>query len=172
LQPPGKSRPNWDNFLLYHKLFPNDVNFTIGKSKEAQDWYYIHMAGLSDDPRMVEVQPPAPPLNEQKPIAWKINFNLQAVPAKGTIFTIATCSHRDTTLRVLVNGTEVAALDYQSSGASIGIRAGIYDRYDVREVSLPAATLKPGENTITLVHRRAYWLNYVLYDFLRLEAVD
>jgi rhamnogalacturonan endolyase len=172
LQPAGKLRPNWDNFLYYHTLFPHDVDFTIGKSKESQDWYYIHPAGLIDDPRYTEVQPPAPPLAQQKPIAWNIHFNVPAVPAKGTLLTMGFCSHRNTTLRVLVNGVEAASLPFPSTGASIGIRAGITDKYEVREVTIPAALLKAGDNTITLVHRKPYWLSYVIYDFLRLEALD
>jgi rhamnogalacturonan endolyase len=172
LQPPRKLRPNWDNFLYYHSLFPNDVNFTIGKSKESQDWYYMQPAGLIDDPRYTEVQPPAPPPEDQKPIAWKINFNLPTVPARGALFTLAFCSSRETTLRVLVNGAEAAALVFPYSGASICIRAGILDKYEVREVSIPASMLKSGANIITLVHEKPYWLAYVSYDFLRLEALD
>lgn len=173
LQAPGELRPHWNNFLHYHTLFPHDVDFTIGKSDPHKDWYYMHPAGLIDDPRYYEVQPPAPPLKEQKPIAWNIHFNLPKVPGKEGVLTLAFCSVRDTTLRVLVNGTQVAALPFPyAESDSIGIRAGTAGLWRERIVRINPALLHAGMNTITLVHNKPNWLHYVMYDFIRFETVD
>jgi rhamnogalacturonan endolyase len=173
LQGPGELRPHWNNFLRYHTMFPHDVDFTIGKSDEHKNWFYMQPAGLIDDPRYYEVQPPAPPLQDQKPIAWNIHFNLPKVPGKEGVLTLAFCSVRDTTLLVQVNGTQVAAISFPYVDSdSIGIRAGVYGLWRQRIVDIKPGLLHPGMNTITLVHSRAYWLHYVMYDFLRFETVD
>jgi hypothetical protein len=46
----GETHRNWDNFLRYHELFPHDVNFIIGQSREKDDWFYFHPAALPEDP--------------------------------------------------------------------------------------------------------------------------
>lgn len=48
---------------VYALLFPNDVNYEIGKSEFAKDWYYLHVPHASDGAlaaATVNAQPPAP----------------------------------------------------------------------------------------------------------------
>jgi rhamnogalacturonan endolyase len=169
----GETHRNWDNFLRYHELFPHDVNFVIGQSREKDDWFYFHPAGLPEDFARYRVGgPPVTPEQLKKPIAWNIQFNLDQAPKGRSYLTMGFCSARDTTLRVLVNGTEVGAVHFPYDGASIGIRAGMCGTYREEVIPIDPARLHQGANTITLVHRKAYFLLHVIYDFLRLETED
>ncbi len=162
---------HWDNFLRYHELFPHDVNFIIGQSHEKDDWFYFHPAGLPEEFALYRVGgPPVTPEQLKKPIAWNIQFNLDEAPKGKSYLTMGFCGGRETTLHVLANGNVVGMVRFLSDGASIGIRAGMCGTYKEEVVTIDPERLHRGTNTITLVHKEAYFLNHVIYDFLRLET--
>ena len=168
----GETGRHWDNFLRYHELFPHGVNFIIGQSHEKDDWFYFHPAGLPDNFALYHVGgPPVTPEQSKKPIAWNIQFNLDEAPKGRSYLTLGICSVRDTTLRILANGVEVGAVQFPYENSdSIGIRAGMSGTYREEVITIDPARLHRGTNTITLVHKQAYFLKNVIYDFLRLET--
>jgi len=54
----------------------------------------------------------------------------------------------------------------------IGVRAEIIGIWRERVIDIDPAMLHTGPDSITLVHRKPYWLKHVIYDFIRLEAQD
>jgi rhamnogalacturonan endolyase len=39
----GDDNWHWGMYIEYARFFPNDVNFTVGKSNPAKDWYIYHV---------------------------------------------------------------------------------------------------------------------------------
>ncbi len=104
---------------------PSDLTFTVGKSKEADDWYYAQHSGT-----------------------WNIAFNVSRVPTGNAYLTIPVAGGPGN-VTVLVNGTEIGKFS-KSDDASVrraANRSGVYQRY---EFTFPASALKAGENLVSL----------------------
>ncbi|WLE62878.1 hypothetical protein GIY62_21135 [Burkholderia plantarii] len=139
----GDDARNFQMFRRYAAQFPNDVDFTIGRSDPARDWNYAQWTLFNRNP------------------AWTIRFDLPRPRTGRATLTIGFASaqpapgHKLTDLRVAVNGTEVAAIHLPKTGTA-GYRGGVQDSpYNVREIAFDAALLKAGANTITLRHADA-----------------
>jgi rhamnogalacturonan endolyase len=161
----GDNYRHYDNFLRYAKEFPDDVTYTVGKSKEAEDWNFAQWAVYSKRPH------------------WTIRFE-QAEDARGkatlTIGLVSSHPPRGarTNLEVKVNGQVVDVLRLPKTGTA-GYRSGGGDSpYHVVHVTFDAARLKKGTNEITLGHTEAVPAaehrrgvpGQVMYDALRLEV--
>lgn len=104
---------------------PADLTFTVGKSKEADDWFYAQHSGT-----------------------WNIAFNVAKVPSGNAYLTIPIAGGPGN-VSVLVNGTEVGKIA-KGDDASVrraANRSGVYARF---EFTFPASTLKAGENIVSL----------------------
>jgi hypothetical protein len=104
---------------------PADLTFTVGQSKEADDWYYAQHSGT-----------------------WKIVFNVAQVPTGNAYLTIPVAGGPGN-VTVLVNGQEVGRVSHgdDASVRRAANRSGVYARF---EFTFPASLLKPGENTVSL----------------------
>jgi rhamnogalacturonan endolyase len=104
---------------------PSDLTFTVGRSKAADDWFYTQHSGT-----------------------WNINFNVTKVPAGNAYLTIPVAGGPGN-VSVLVNGQEVGKVSHgdDASVRRAANRSGVYARF---EFTFPAATLKPGPNTVSL----------------------
>jgi rhamnogalacturonan endolyase len=162
----GDDYRHYDNFARYPKEFPDDVTFTVGKSKEADDWNFAQWALYSKKP------------------AWTIKFDLTEQPKGRATLTLGFVSAHPprgdrTNLEVKVNGQEVTVVRLPKTGTA-GYRSGGGDSpYHVVYVPFDAGLLKKGENEVTLGHAeaRAYPKDtpkgvpgQVMYDALRLEV--
>ena len=131
---------------------PRDLTFTIGQSKEAEDWYYAQNG-------------PAAPQTS----TWNINFNVTKVPA-GNAYLAIPVAGGPGDVSVLVNGQEVGRVVHgdDASVRRAANRSGVYARF---EFTFPAATLKSGANTVSLRTNRASGRNNgIMYDTIVLEA--
>jgi rhamnogalacturonan endolyase len=162
----GDNYRHYENFARYPKEFPDDVTFTIGRSKEREDWNFAQWAIYSKKPY------------------WTIQFN-QSQPLKGkatlTIGFASTIPPKGghTNLETKVNGHAVEAVHLPKSGTA-GYRSGNQDSvYSVVYISFDAALLKKGMNEITLGHAEAQLFSAgdrhgvpgeVMYDAIRLEV--
>lgn len=136
---------------------PNDLTFTIGKSKEADDWYYAQ-PGPADGP-------------DKKPVAgtWNIAFNVAKVPAGNAYLTIPVAGGPGD-VTVLLNGQEVGRVTHNDDASvrRAANRSGVYSRF---EFSFPASTLKAGANTLSLrTNRSSGRFNGMMYDTIVLET--
>lgn len=160
----GDDHWHWGMYIEYAKFFPNDVNFTVGKSDAAKDWYIYHV------PHDTSFKADGRDLGRATP--WTINFTMPekiSPSGKATIrFGIAGSGARS--LGISVNGKEVGPFtDINGGGASM-IRDGIEGTWVERDFNFDAALLKPGQNTIVLTVPAGGVANGMCYDVIRLEV--
>ncbi|MFT3996698.1 MAG: polysaccharide lyase family protein [Asticcacaulis sp.] len=151
----GDDARGYQMFTLYPQQFPNDVDFTIGRSVAARDWNYAQWSWYAKDP------------------AWHLRFKTVPKAGKGTL-TIGiasaqpataqaqkcdavlgqTCAAKPaklTDVRVALNGQEIGAIRLPKTGTA-GYRGGMQDQnYNLVTLSFDAALLK-SDNDLTFRH--------------------
>ncbi|MEP6847884.1 MAG: polysaccharide lyase family protein [Acidobacteriota bacterium] len=148
----------WGLYNQYPKDFPNDVNFTIGKSDFRKDWNLMQVPRAKDDSGK----------GRGDETTWTISFDLPSNP-KGKA-----------TLRVALAGIETKALTLKMNDQQIGVIAdlpntSVIHRDSVRgywqeiPISFDASLMKPGRNVLKLIVPAGNVMNGVEYDYLRLE---
>lgn len=164
------TRRDFEKWYDYPDLFPADVNFTIGVSDEATDWYYCQPicqdeAGLFHKP------------------TWDVNFDLPVAPdpsASAQITIGIAGSNGDPTLIVLVNGTEVGREQYPHNNM-MSRAASLSAHYMESVYSFDAHLLQAGSNTIELelgkgipsaLDRIYHPVGAIAYDTVYLEIDD
>ncbi|MCB1133731.1 MAG: hypothetical protein KDN05_21610, partial [Verrucomicrobiae bacterium] len=147
----------WKNF---GKEWPNPLEFTIGRSDPAKDWNYAHSAYPVDG-------------NRFDPWKWRIHFELDHAPQADATLTIGIASADRARLHVFANDESkpAAVVDPKVQGGNALLREAIHAKYCYHRVPIPAAMLRKGKNTITLVQSRTYAPGFhVMYDALSLEV--
>ena len=87
---------HWGLYTLYPKEFPNDVNYTVGKSNPRTDWNYAEV------PRLVE--PDGKGGGKTAAATWTINFDLPNAPIGGkAILRVGIASNSARNVTVAVN---------------------------------------------------------------------
>lgn len=142
--------------------WPNPLEFTIGRSDPARDWNYAHSGYPVGDGRL-------------EPWKWRIHFQLDRVPAAAATLTLAIASAERARVDVFANDESrpVATVTPAVQGGNALLREAIHAKYCFHRVPIPAASLRRGSNTITLVQTstRAPGL-HVMYDYLSLEVPE
>jgi rhamnogalacturonan endolyase len=159
----GDDHWHWGMYIEYAKLFPNDVDFTVGKSDPAKDWFIYqvpHDMDFKSDGR-----------DQGRATPWTIHFEMPegAQPTgKATLrFGLDGVSTRS--LAISVNGKDAGTMtDLFGAGASM-IRDGIEGTWIERDFNFDASLLKPGANTIVLTVPAGGVANGICYDVVRLE---
>lgn len=137
----GDDARGYQMFARYRDQFPNDVDFTIGKSNPASDWNYAQWSWYVRDP------------------AWHLRFASKAQSGKATL-TIGIASAQPskgklTHVRVAINGHDIGVIELPKTGTA-GYRGGVQDSpYNVVRFSFDAALLKAGMNDLTFAHADA-----------------
>lgn len=134
----------------YADDFPEHVRFVIGESEESRDWNYYQPGSTT----------------------WEVVFDLGRGAAPGAVLTVvvAASGYRPAaSIEVGLNGQALGTLTLEPGDSALW-RLGIYDAYQVRTLGIPPDSLRKGENVLalTLPHPKAW----VMYDFVRLEAVE
>lgn len=160
----GDDHWHWGMYIEYAKFFPNDVNFTIGKSDPAKDWYIYHV------PHDTTFKPDGRDQGRATP--WTINFTMPPkapTSGKATLrFGITGSGARS--LGITINGTDVGPFtDIGGGGASMS-RDGIEGTWVEKHFNFDAALLKPGQNTIVLTVPAGSVTSGICYDVIRLEV--
>jgi len=158
-----------DTPLQYARLFPNDVNFVIGKSDPAKDWYFEHIPH-NTDPDATVVPFSGVRGNPGRATPFSITFDLPAKP-KGTAWLrLAICAASVPALQIAINGQpagEVSRLNF--AGDSSIARHNIRGIWFERELAFDAALMKQGVNVIVLTVPGGSLSDGVIYDCVRLE---
>ena len=134
------------------ELPPETLHFTIGKNKEAEDWYYA----------------------QTKPGTWHLHFNLDQVPASPCRLIIAIAGackgfmgdRENPILQVLMNGEHVSDTVLVND-SSIYRSATLSGRYRRIVVPISPSLLKAGENTIALQNDNGM----IMYDTILLAEM-
>ncbi len=158
----GDDHWHWGMYIEYAKYFPNDVNFTVGKSDPAKDWYIYHV------PHDTTFRDDGKDMGRATP--WTIHFNMSSkASGKATLrFGIAGSGARS--LNVTVNGKDLGAFTDIGGGGASPIRDGIEGTWVERDFTFDASLLKQGENTIILTVPAGSVANGMCYDVIRLEV--
>lgn len=129
-------------------LVPDSLDFAIGKSKEATDWYYA----------------------QTKPGSWRIHFTSQSSYNKNALLTIAIAgAAKNPTLLVSVNGQAVGSYK-PGNDASVYRSAVAGGYYQLLEIPFAASLLQKGDNVITLQLPDVKNGGGIMYDAIKLEA--
>ena len=164
----------WGAHVLFNTLFPDGVDYKIGESDYATDWFFMHPASqtighkeqydgsLYYDDELGEVKYDASravPLTENDErwrgnelAEYKIRFDCDSAYESGTgTLLINVCGNRFGTLNVTLNGQPITDTVSFHTGGSVG-RCGIVDINQLVKIEFDATLLKEGENVITLSH--------------------
>jgi rhamnogalacturonan endolyase len=160
----GDDHWHWGMYIEYAKLFPNDVDFTIGKSDPSKNWFIYQV------PHDTDFKPDGRDQGRATP--WTIHFDMpvsQQPAGKATLrFGLDGVSTR--TLGITVNGKDAGTMtDLFGAGASM-IRDGIEGTWVEKDFIFDASLLKPGANTIVLTVPAGGVANGICYDVVRLEV--
>jgi rhamnogalacturonan endolyase len=160
----GDDHWHWGMYIQYAKYFPNDVNFTVGKSDPSKDWYIYHV------PHDTEFKPTGQDMGRATP--WTINFTMPSnvsTSGKATLrFGIAGSGARS--LGITVNGKDLGPFTDIGGGGASMIRDGIEGTWVERDFSFDASLLKHGPNSIVLTVPAGGVANGICYDVIRLEV--
>jgi len=148
----------WGLYNQYPKDFPNDVNFTIGKSDYRKDWNIMQVPRAHDDTGK----------GRGDETTWTVSFDLAKAPAGKA------------TLRLSFAGTEAKSLMLKMNDQQIGVLTDLpntsvihrdSDRgfWQEKAVSFDASVMKQGTNVLKLIVPAGSVMSGIEYDYLRLE---
>ena len=159
----GNDHWHWGEYVEYAKLFPNDVNYTVGKSDFHKDWFIYqvpHDESLPD------------PLGKGRgrETPWTVNFSLAAKPLAGqhAVLRLAIAGASARSIAVKVNGKDAGTVDGLVYNATIN-RDGVEGSWVEKDLSFDASLLQAGANTLTLTVPAGGITSGVAYDVVRLE---
>lgn len=157
----GDQYNHWGMYLLYAKLFPNDISYSIGKSDYRKDWYFEQVPNAAHKQSQGEY--------DGGDTTWRIHFAMKAASTGIAILRAGICGVAARHVFVTVNGKEAGDLAPLVYNATIN-RDGVQGAWTEHDVSFPAALLKPGDNEIGLRVPAGNVMAGVIYDYLRLEV--
>jgi rhamnogalacturonan endolyase len=152
--------------LRYAELFPNDVNFVIGKSDYRKDWFFQHVPHNEDAAAKSLPYRGITSVGRATPFA--ISFDLRTAPRGKAILRLAICGGGAREIGVTVNDQPAGKVERLLVDGAI-TRHSIQGLWYEREVTFDAALLKPGTNVLKLIVPSGPVNNGVIYDYLRLE---
>jgi rhamnogalacturonan endolyase len=162
----GDDHWHWGEYIEYAKLFPNDVNFTVGKSDFRKDWfiYQVPHDELAND---------LLGKGQGRATSWKVNFNLAQEPAPGEhgILRLAIAGASARSIAIEVNGKDAGSIDGLVYNATIN-RDGVEGSWVEKDLTFDASLLHAGENTLTLTVPAGGTTSGVAYDVVRLELAS
>jgi rhamnogalacturonan endolyase len=160
----GDDHWHWGMYIEYAKLFPNDVDFTVGKSDPAKDWFIYQV------PHDTEFKPDGRDQGRATP--WTIHFEMPSgeQPAGKATLRFGLAGAQTRSLAIRVNGTDAGTMtDLFGAGASIH-RDGVEGTWVEKDFNFDASLLKPGANTIVLTVPAGSVTSGICYDVVRLEV--
>lgn len=160
----GDDHWHWGMYIEYARFFPNDINFTVGKSDPAKDWYIYHV------PHDTSFKPDGRDMGRATP--WIINFTMpEKIPDTGkATLRFGICGSGARSLGILVNDKEAGPFTDIGGGGASMIRDGIEGTWVERDFKFDVSLLKPGKNTIVLTVPAGGVANGICYDVIRLEV--
>ena len=153
-------------FLTYAKLFPNDVNYVIGKSDFKRDWYFEQVPHNENPAAKPSGYNMGTPSGRATP--WTITFDMANAGGSKAHLRLGLASSCTRQFEVFVNDKSVGTVDHLFVDGGIG-RNGIHGIWSEHDVAFDASLLKPGTNTIRLVVPAGSLQSGIMYDYLRLE---
>ena len=158
----GNDHWHWGLYLEYAKLFPNDVDYTVGKSDWKRDWFIYEVPHAVNDDGTAK--------SKGRATTWTVRFDVGAgekLDGRAVLrLGIAGVSTR--TIEVGVNGKAAGQMTGLIYNATIN-RDGVEGSWVEKDVEFDAGMLHPGANTLTLTVPEGGLTSGVAYDVVRLE---
>ena len=130
---------------------PADLNFTVGESSEAEDWYFA----------------------QTKNGSWTVTFDVaEAQQGKALLTASMAGVTNNPTVTILVNGEEKGKWSLRQNDAGIYRSAVLGGKHRVETCEFPATLLRVGTNTVTLKMSGIGRNGGVMWDCIKLEAGD
>jgi len=182
----------WWRYL--NDMGTNDLNFTIGQSVEAKDWYYAQCSmGITPQSGANNLTDHTQTNGIYWSPKWNVIFNLTNLPTTNVLFTLALAGGRGTAFYTYLNGVNATPAPYQSSGIYTADGANLYrdvvtiGRYQYYQISFAPNLFVVGTNTLSITIRQpgaqGSWNNGtntsaypdlvqggIMYDFLQMET--
>ncbi len=152
---------HWGWYLEYPKLFPNDVNFTIGESDYRKDWFFEQVPHAD--------YPDATGRGNGRATTWTIRFSLPKDLKGRATLRLALAGVSARSIDVAVNEKPAGAVSGLAYNATIN-RDGIQGSWVEKDVTFDAGLLKEGRNQIQLTIPGGGLASGIIYDYLRLEV--
>jgi rhamnogalacturonan endolyase len=163
---------DYESQSQYAKRFPTDVNFVIGKSNVASDWFYQQLPhAAADAPAAAPARGGRGAAPSGRATPYNIRFEMPAAPKGKATLRVALCGGGARQIDVTVNDQPAGQIP-SPGGGDVITRHGIQGPWSAREVEFDAALLKQGANVLTLTVPAGPINSGVLYDYLRLELDD
>jgi rhamnogalacturonan endolyase len=175
-------------WLEYPYEFPDGVDFTIGRDDIATDWNFFQpVYRTPGTPLQLSLRGTTP---DYSLTTWKIRFNSEGYAHGTGTLDIALASSVFATLKVGLNGTELAAVDPLPGPPGDNASYRLSDRGMYRQlppIAFPAGLIVAGENVVTLSPVRPPkapltaagavddWMEPMaglMYDVIRLQVDD
>jgi rhamnogalacturonan endolyase len=159
----GDDYYHWGWYLEYPKLFPNDVNYTIGKSDYRKDWFFEQVPHAE--------QPDPTGRGSGRSTTWTVAFQLPAAPTGKATLRLALTGVSARSIDVTVNDQPAGSVTGLVYNATIN-RDGIQGSWLEKDVAFDAALMKAGANVLKLTVPAGGLTSGIIYDYLRLELDD
>ena len=152
---------HWGWYLEYPKLFPNDVNYVVGKSDFRKDWFFEQLPHNENAGNTTGS-------GQGRETTWSVKFNLPAAPHGKATLRLALCGVGTRSLTATINEKSIGSVTGLVYNATIN-RDGIGGTLVARDLAFDASLMKAGENVLKLTIPGGGLTSGVEYDYLRLE---
>jgi rhamnogalacturonan endolyase len=151
---------HWGWYLQYPKLFPNDVNYVVGKSDYRKDWFFEQV------PHAEQEDPTG--RGNGRATTWTVTFDLPQAPRGRATLRLGISGAARIAIDVSVNDKPAGAVTGLVYNATIN-RDGIQGAWVEKDVAFDAALMQKGRNALKLTIPAGGLMNGIIYDYLRLE---
>ena len=160
----GSNYFHWGWYLKYPKLFPNDVNYAIGRSDYRKDWFFEQVPH-NENPANTNG------LGRGRDTTWTVAFTLpQSLRGQATL-RLAICGIGARDLTASINDQSIGHVTNLVYNAVIN-RDGISGTWCERDLTFDAALMQAGSNKLKLTIPGGSLTSGIMYDYLRLELRD
>jgi rhamnogalacturonan endolyase len=165
----GEEFADPDISLKYAQLFPNDVNYVIGKSDFRKDWFFQHVPH-NENPG-ARAEPFYGVRSSGRATPFAVTFDLPDAPHGKATLRLAICGTGARALDVTVNDQPAGRVDRLLVDGAIA-RHSIQGLWYERELAFDASMMKKGTNVLKLIVPAGPVNNGIIYDYLRLELEE
>jgi rhamnogalacturonan endolyase len=155
--------------IEYATLFPQDINYTIGKSDFHKDWFFQHVPH-NENPA-AKSTPYSGANSPGRATPYTVIFDMPSAPKGKATLRFAICGSASRTLEVSVNGQPAGKINMQA-GDGVITRHGLQGIWYEKELAFDAGLMKAGTNKLTLTIPAGPINNGVMYDYIRLELAE
>ena len=152
---------HWGWYLQYPKLFPNDVNYVIGRSDFRRDWFFEQVPH-DENPNDTTGT------GRGRATTWTVTFNLPDAPHGRATLRLAICGVGTRSLTAALNGSPLGRVGNLVYNATIN-RDGIGGTWAEHDLVFDASRMKRGKNVLALTVPAGGLTSGIIYDYLRLE---